>query len=154
MTYQYLTGMHIPWLVNVCSIFAAVSLEAVIIGQIRQGTVNFWSKAALFISTAFLVFIAFALYVPSGLYDGGVISARTYSLVTTLATGSIHSVFALLILCVSLSKQHAQVGVLRHIQEYKAAAADGVVCPDTGRVYKSERGLKIAQAARKRKESK
>lgn len=147
MTYQYLTQLQLPILVNVCSIFAAISLEIVLIKQVLQQHINVWSTLSIIISTVFLVLISLLSFVPQGLLQGGIISAREYSLVSVWGTGITHAVFCLELLCVTFSKQYSiqrmHKGEAVFIEKYRQEASVGFGCDVCGKVMKSAKGLQI-----------
>lgn len=143
LTYQYLTGLTLPYLVFGCSVAAAIALEVVLVKQIQQPNINFYNTAAILISTVFLILISFATYLPSGLHSAGVLTEQRYGIINAWLESVIHSVFALLILCVSMSKRHDNKGINKHIAQYTADAKNNFVCDVCGKVFKTEASLKV-----------
>jgi len=144
LTYQYLTGLHIPMLVYVCSIASAIALEFVLVQQVKQDNTNIWGTLAIVISSVFLILIAVASYLPSGLYEAQVLTSQQYYVILAISEAVIHSVFALLILCTAMSKRYniQQSGITRHIEQYKEVASKGFVCDVCGKVCKTAASLK------------
>lgn len=144
LTYQYLTGLHIPILVYLCSIASAIALEFVLIKQIKQERTNIYGSLSIIIASLFLVLIALASYLPAGLHTAGVLSQEQYGIIKAILEAIIHSVFAILILCTALSKRYNEqtVGMDKHLEQYKKEVEAGFVCDSCGKVYKTQAALK------------
>ena len=143
MTYQYLTGLNLPLLVHTCSVFASIALEFVIGKQIDQTHSNKYGVMSIIVAGVFLVMIALLPSINEGLYVAGFIAERWYLLVSHLLDGTIHSVFALLIVLTGLSKRYNhQKTYSKAIETVVKQASDGHVCPHCGKIYKTASALK------------